>query len=479
MSESVNSNKSSKKISRRTLLKGAGALGLTGITGLMAACAAPPAPTAPTAPAAPAASGESQPAEAPAPASGASKITWFMNIDEARNKWAKDVIMPAFAKENPDIALELLTVPWEEHDTKLIALNAAGTPADVFAQWGQSGGGTYYHKGLLREIDDLAAEAKWDLSNIPEVLQKAYSFDGKMFGVPMYSLGSFIYYNKDVFDKAGVQQPPQDWNDATWTWEEMVSRAQALTKDTDNPEKAQYGLQIGLPDLYGGVPWLFATDPFPPEAYQSGKVTTVQFNTPEMIEAIQTKQDLFQKHKVTPSASAMDLLSAAGNPLATGRVAMQFNGGWGIWELNTLENVNWGVAAMPKAKTHQIPTFSDPWYVAKGTKDAKSAFALVQYLTTGPGQKSIAVDLAAPPADQTLLSDWYGNFKQISAADLEKVYTGALQNAKETPASLLYGYAQVEDAYNQIMPAVWNGERGVAEALAEVEQRANSELKKI
>lgn len=244
MSESVNSNKSSPKISRRALLKGAGALGFTS---LMAACAAPPAP-----------SGESQPAEAPATASDAAKIIWFMNIEEARNKWAKDVIIPAFQKENPSITVELLTVPWDGHDTKLLALHVAGTPPDVFSQWGQSGGGTYYHQGLLREIDDLAAEAKWDLSNIPEVLQKAYSFDGKMFGVPMYSLCSFIFYNKDAFDKAGVPYPPVDWDDATWTWEEMVTRAQALTKDIDDPEKAQYGLQIGLPDLYGGVPWLFA-----------------------------------------------------------------------------------------------------------------------------------------------------------------------------------------------------------------------------
>lgn len=207
-------------------------------------------------------------------------------------------------------------------------------------------------------------------------------------------------------------------------------------------------------------------------------MTTVKFNTPEMIEAIQAKSDLLHKHKVMPSASAMSLLSATGNPLATGKIAMQFNGGWGIWELNVLENVNWGIAAMPRAKSHQIPTFSDPWYISKGSKDPKSAFALVRYLTTGPGQKSIAIDLAAPPADQTLLPYWYANFKQISASDLEKVYTGAIRNAKETPASLLFGYAKVEDAYNQIMSAVWNGERDVADALAEVERRANNELKK-
>lgn len=462
------------KISRRTLLKGAGALGMGGV---LAACAAPTAPAAPSSNN-PQTNATQVPAEAPA-AAGATKIVWYMNIDEARNNWANKSIIPSFQKENPDLAVELMTVPWEEHDTKLFAMNAAGTAPDVFAQWGQSGGGTYYHKGLLREIDDLAKTSNWDLKNIPEVLQKAYSFDGKMFGVPMYSLGSFIYYNKDVFDKAGVPHPPTDWNDTSWTWDEMVARAAKLTSNTDDPTKATYGVQIGLSDLYSGVPWLFGADIFPSEAYAAGKLSKVELATPEMIEAVQAKADLTYKHKVAPSPSAADAISQAGDPLATGKVAMVLNGGWGIWGLAPLKDVKWGVAAIPMGKRHLIPTFSDPWYIAKSSKSPQQAFTLVQYLTTGPGQRSIALDLAAPPADQTLLSEWYKNFPTIPANELEQVYKGALENAKETPASLLYGYIQVEDVYNQKTSPIWNGEKSAAEVMPEVDKAANEALQKL
>ncbi len=460
------------KISRRTFLRAAG---IASAAGLVTACAPPvPAPSSQTSSA-----NEAKPTSAPAAATGNSKVTWFMNIDETRNNWAKNSIRPNFEKENANIKLELLTVPWEEHDKKLFALNAAGTPADVFAQWGQSGGGTYYHKGLLLEITEMAKAANWDLTKVPEILQKAYSFEGKMFGVPMYSLGSFMYYNKKMFEDAGVPLPPTDWEDPNWTWDEMIVRAKKLTKNPDDPTKAQYGLQIALPDLYGGVPWLFGADPFDEAAYKAGRAESVKMNTPGMIEAVQARVDLIHKHKVSPSPVQNEAIASAGNVLATGKVAMVINGGWGIWDLAGLKDLQWGIASMPKAKTNTIPTFSDPWYIGKGTKVADAAFTLVRYLTTGAGQRSIALDLAAPPADQTLLKDWYAKFPTVSAKELEQCYTGAGKHWKETPASLIYGYIQVEDVYNQIMTAVLNNERPVADALGEIDQKANAELKKI
>jgi multiple sugar transport system substrate-binding protein len=453
---------STNPFSRRDFLKRAGVAGVA-LVGL-GACAAPGAPAGQA--------GESAPAGA-----AAATVVWYMNIDETRNTWAEQTIIPAFQEEHPDLQVELMTVPWGEHDTKLFAMNAAGESVDVFAQWGQSGGGTYYHRGLLLDLSDFAAD--WDLSNIPTNLQNAYKFDGKLFGVPMYSLGSFIYYNKDLFDAAGVAHPPVDWNDESWTWDELISRAQQLTKDVDNPESSQYGFSIALNDLYVGVPWLFGAEPFPADAYASGKATSVELASEAMIAAVQAKADLTYVHNVAPTPAANEAISALGNVLATGKVAMIYQGGWGIWELNGLEGVNWGVGAAPRQVSNKIPTFSDPWYITKTSQQPQAAFALVKYLTTGPGQKSIALDLAAPPADQTLLAEWYKNFATIDAAALETVYKGAIERAQETPASLIYGYIQVEDVYNQMTAPIWNGEKSAAEVMPAVDQAADEALKAI
>ena len=119
----------------------------------------------------------------------------------------------------------------------------------------------------------------------------------------MYSLGSFIFYNKKLFDEAGVPHPPASWDDASWTWDNMVSRAKALTKNYGDREKGQYGLAITLNDLYVGVPWLFGAEIFPQQDYQTAKVDSVQLATPEAIAALQAKADLVYKDKVAPTPS--------------------------------------------------------------------------------------------------------------------------------------------------------------------------------
>jgi multiple sugar transport system substrate-binding protein len=459
------------RITRRAFLRAAAGLGAAA---LLAACGAPASPAGP--------SGQSdgQTAQAPAqPAKVGGEITWYMNIDPARNKWAEEVIIPAFATAQPDIKVNLLTVPWEEYDSKLLSLTAAGTPPDVFAQWGQSGGGTYFHKNLLYPMEDLIQSRGWDLSGIPENLRRAYAFEGKVYGVPMYSLGAFIFYNKKLFDEAGVPHPPTDWNDESWTWDEMLSRAKALTKNYGDRETGQYGFANALNDLYGGVPWLFGADMFEPDSYEKAKVTGVKFTDPKFIAAVQAKADLTNTHKVAPSAAISDTISQGGGLLGSGRVAMMYAGGWEVWSLKDLTELDWGMAAVPRKETNHIPTFSDPWYIAKGSKNVDAAFTFVQFMITGEGQKLTALGLNAAPVVQSLLPEWYTTLPNVPAGELETVYTGAIRNASETPASLLFGYGPVEDAYNQMTAAIWNGEKTAEEVMPELQERATEAVKNV
>jgi multiple sugar transport system substrate-binding protein len=469
------------RLSRRAFLRGAAALGASA---LLAACGgAPPAAQQPTG--APAGNDAAAPTSAPAaeapaqPAGVGGEITWYMNIDAARNKWAEEVVIPDFAKEQPNIKVNLMTVPWEEHDSKLLALAAAGTPPDVFAQWGQSGGGTYFHKNLLYPIEDLIQSRGWDLSGIPENLQRAYAFEGRIYGVPMYSLGSFLFYNKKLFDQASVPHPPTNWDDTSWTWEEMLNRAKALTKNYGDRDTGQYGFANAINDLYGGIPWLFGAEMFEADSYDKARVTGVKFTDPKFIAATQAKADLVNVHEVAPTPAISDAVSQGGGLLGSGRVGMIYGGGWEIWSLKDLQELEWGIAAVPRQESNRIPTFSDPWYIAKDSKNVDAAFTFVQYMTTGAGQQSMALALNAPPALQAMLPEWYKTLPSVPAAELETVYTGAIRSARETPASLLFGYGPVEDVYNQMTSAIWTGERTAEEVMPELQERATEAVKNL
>jgi multiple sugar transport system substrate-binding protein len=459
----------SSKMNRRQFLKAAATVaGAAAVAPLLANCA--------PAPAAPAQSGAAAPSAAPVEASG--KVIWYMNVDDARNKWGNKIIeeFKAFA---PKVSVELMTVPWDQFDSKLLSLHAAGTPADVFAQWGQSGGGTYVKKGLLMPIDDLLSGAKWDLSGVSDASKNAYKFNGKLYGIPMYVLGTYIYYNKKLFQDAGVALPPVSWDDDSWTWDEMLNRAKAISKDVDNPDKAVFGVMNGINDLYEGIPWLFGGEAFSQEDYAAGEVHKVNFSSPEFIAGVQAKADLVLKAKVSPSQATSDAISQNGNPLGTGRVAMIYGGGWVAWELGALQDLQWAMAPAPKAKSRKVPTFSDPWYISSKSKVPQAAFKLVEYLTVGKGQESIASDLKSPPVDTRKLDLWTKSIPTMKPEDLTTLHNGMLKNSHETPASLLYGYGTAEDTYNQLTAPIWTGEKTADALMPEIEKATNEALGKI
>lgn len=410
---------------------------------------------------------------------GERTITWYMNIDPTRNSWAENIIIPGFQKEHPDIKVRLQTVPWPEHDSKLLALAATDSSPDVHSLWGQSGGATFVYKDIIQPLDDLIARYGWDLGRIPEKLRQIYTFQGKLYGVPMFSLGSFIFYNRTLFDNASVPYPPASWSDESWTWGEMIARASKLTSDINDPNKAQYGIHVGMPDLYVGVPWLFGAEPFSEQDYQQGKATSINLTSPEYISSIESKVALIYDHKVSPTPAVIQAISPDGLTLPTGRIAMIYDGGWNFYPFKQLTNLNWGVGAVPRQMGRKVPNFSDPWFISKSSKDPEAAFTFVKYLTTGAGQRSIALDLGAPPADSTLLSLWYQSFPTIDASVLEETYRGALEQAQENAASLLYGYGPMEDIYNQTTTTIIQGEKPARDVLPGVESKINLMLKEL
>jgi len=66
--------------------------------------------------------------------------------------------------------------------------------------------------------------------------------DGHYYGVPSGLNNYLLYYNKDLFDAAGLEYPSADWDNPT-SFEEITELAKALTKDTDNGK--QFGFYTG------------------------------------------------------------------------------------------------------------------------------------------------------------------------------------------------------------------------------------------
>ncbi|WP_454812115.1 ABC transporter substrate-binding protein [Labrys neptuniae] len=137
----------------------------------------------------------------------------------------------AFQKANPDTKVEIEVVPWDNLQQKLTTDISAGTNADlsiIGTRWLLD----YVSQGVVAPLDSyITPEFKG--SFIPTFLSPSV-MDGKTYGLPIAASARGMYYNKDVFAKAGVTEFPKTWTDF---------QAAAAKIKASSPDVAPFGLQ--------------------------------------------------------------------------------------------------------------------------------------------------------------------------------------------------------------------------------------------
>ena len=89
----------------------------------------------------------------------------------------------------------------------------------------------YADGGVLLPLDDYIAGSELDLANYPEAMTAMYNYDGTQYGLAMDYDTVGLWYNKDLFDKAGVEYPTSEW-----TWDDLAAAAEAITGIEDGEE---------------------------------------------------------------------------------------------------------------------------------------------------------------------------------------------------------------------------------------------------
>jgi multiple sugar transport system substrate-binding protein len=144
-------------------------------------------------------------------------------------------LIDAFEAKNDGIKVELTVDPWTEYWTKLQVAAEGGTAPDAF--WMLADKFQVYADGdQLLPLDDAIKDAGVDMSVYPQALVDLFNYGGKQFGLPKDFDTIGLWYNKDLFDAAGVAYP-----DDTWTWDDTKEAAAKLT----DKDKGVYG--IGAP----------------------------------------------------------------------------------------------------------------------------------------------------------------------------------------------------------------------------------------
>jgi len=410
-------------------------------------------------------------------------ITWLMRSNPVENKWQKEYVIPKFQEKYPNIKVNLIIVPYNQTDQKLLTMVAAGEPPDVFSQWGVSGFGDYYVRGLLLDLTPYINRDKYNLGAfIPRVVN-IYKRSGKYYSVPQVTnYGVVVYYNKDLFAKAGLPYLPVDWQDKSWNWDKMLQYAKKLTRNYGEGVNAQYGIDTSQLQNIWMAAYLWGDDPFSPEHYKTGLAKSTRLDSPGVIEAVQAVADLIYKHKVAPTPATAQVLAQLGPLFGTGKIGMAF--GLSTQAYTNYQNApfKWGLAPMPWVKSNKVSWFNGTWFIAKDSKHPEEAWKLIKYLTSEEAARDMAKVTGFLVPLKSIVLDWYKLFEKptgMKVSEVKMVTEGVLKNGVENVNHLFVSWPEINDILTQELSQIWLGKVSAEEGLKAVKPKVDTVVYKI
>ncbi|HEY4384255.1 MAG TPA: sugar ABC transporter substrate-binding protein [Ktedonobacteraceae bacterium] len=265
-----------------------------------------------------------------------------------------------FEQDHPGWKVNVEPYQWTDMRTKLLSGFAAHRVPDlveVQRDWVQE-------FALDGDLLSLEANLKVDGKklNYPDDWQpyavNHNQINGVTYGIQLHLTCPLIFYNKDMFAKAGITQPPK-------TWDEFLTVAQALTHSN------VYGFAADSTVW----PWLLQNN----VSYYDLVKREVPMATPDTYQALQFITDLIHKYKVSPIPVSLKDATNSQKLFSAQRVAMYYTGPWDIAPIMSgSPNLNWGIAQALTAKSQKTTTNGTSLVIPKDANNAEMAWELFQ-----------------------------------------------------------------------------------------------------
>lgn len=378
-------------------------------------------------------------------------ITYSNFISEGGNEDNLTTIVDAFEKDNPGITVDVKTLPYGDYFTALQTDLAAGTQADVF-DMEYAGYAALQKSGVLAKLDGVDGKA------YQTSLLEAYQTDGAQYALPSSFSTVVLFYNKALFDAAGVSYPTADW-----TWADEQKAAEKLT----NTSAGVWGdyQPIGYHEFFKVV------------AQAGGKFLSddgkkAAFNSPEGLKAAEWL--INKSGKVMPTAE-----QGAGTAdfdtglFKDGKLAMWHTG---IWMFGVVADASspWDVAVEPGDKAKASVLFSNGVGVSAQSKHPAEAQKFAEYLTSSKTTAEVRVSKGwelPPTSDQAPLQAYLTKGKP----DNRQAVFDSLKATVLSP-SIGDNQSKMQDIVTEKLGEAAAGRLTVQEALAQAEKEVNALL---
>ncbi|MBO4278619.1 MAG: extracellular solute-binding protein, partial [Spirochaetales bacterium] len=295
------------------------------------------------------------------------------------------------------IEIEFLTVPYSDAATKFTTLVAAGMTPDICGPVGVMGVAQFIDEWL--DLTPYIEKDKIDLSVYDDNLVESnrYNVDGesKLVGLPIGYYPSALFYNEDIYDRAGLDYPPEEWGTPEWTYDALYEQARLMTldmwgSDANDPDfdmdnVVQYG--------YDGTdwsPWRAWVGKFFDENGKSVALgmtddyKTATMDSPEWVKAFTELERMIYVEKVRPRSDAAAGASLFGDadPLGSNRLGVWETFSWMSYAFESWDaNFSWNIGAIPAMDGHVVSaTNIDTFVMCRSAKHPDEAWEVYKWL---------------------------------------------------------------------------------------------------
>ncbi|PKO23507.1 MAG: hypothetical protein CVU38_03735 [Chloroflexi bacterium HGW-Chloroflexi-1] len=359
-----------------------------------------------------------------------------------------------FHQIHPDIEVQLRDIDGlfeSASSTDVVGMLRELATADTFT-WFNTNIAEGAHLGLLYDLQSSLARQADAEADWPPALLDAFRWKGGLYALPVGVDLPVMYYNKDLFERAGVPYPQTGW-----TWDDLLSQAARLSVREGN-ESAQYGYV----DLSGSAPLAFVYQHGGAlgQGETAGDLPLPTLNDPRTVEALTWYVALALEHGVMPNPAQVDA-TAARALVIDGRVAMWSDlvGHSMEWQQQTSAAI--GVAPLPRDAVEASPLLVRGYTVSAGTRYPEASWRWVEYLSRHP-------EVMIPKGE------WFPARKSVFGEAGYQEVVGE-ESAEAVRYALTHSALPVDQAaalFIDDMSAVFAGEATVADFLTEAQQRA-------
>ncbi|NLT30129.1 MAG: sugar ABC transporter substrate-binding protein [Propionibacterium sp.] len=401
-----------------------------------------------------------------------------MRLWDEQIQKAYDESFAEFEKQNDDIDVQTVLVPWADYFTKL-RTDMSGDNADDIFMINSSYIEPYIANDNLMEIgadyDDLKED--W----VPAAVEQ-YTYDGTLWGVPALTDGGIaVYYNADLLAEAGVT--PEDLNDLTWSpdgqGDTFLPIARKLTKDAAGVRGDEDGFDGANPDVWGysaaqdlqGIYYNFVGSNGGEFQDEDG---TFIFDSPEAAGAFQYLVDLINEHQVAPAASNTNNNGDfTRDQFLQGKIALFQSGVYNLKNVADGADFEWGIAPMPAGPEGRVSVVNTIIVAGNAGSDTPEETQRVLRWLGGDGAKFLGESGAAMPAVISA-QDAYNEYWAGQDVDPSQFVEQGNEQSIGAPSGENYGAAV--GAFKPVFDEIFLGRTPVEEGLASAQSAANDAM---